>query len=457
MKLLLGLQSAALLFVLVMMPACNPTEPTPPVDDTSTIYEEGSYTSDCSGENMEYATVRVTDRGEGTGTVTWTKDKTYILNGRVFVNEGQTLTIEAGTIIKGAAGSGENASVLVVARGGKLIAEGTANEPIIFTSEVDDIARNKSGELTCPGGNIEPDFRGLWGGVILLGKATINSSESELAIEGIPTSERRGLYGGEQDDDNSGILKYVSIRHGGTSIGADNEINGLTLGAVGSGTTIEYIEVIANKDDGLEFFGGAVNTKYVVVSNCGDDSFDADEGYHGYNQYWVAFQDDAADNGGEHDGGPSDCLLCEPYATFRVYNATYVGNGSNRAIRMRENCAAGYKNSVFVNYGKGFEIKDAETLAQYNNGLLEFENNVLWNVATPWESEAATVETQLLAAGNTVNTDPQMNSAFVPTANLGTTSAPEDAFLEATTFKGAFDPSSGSRWIDGWTLTSLNY
>ncbi len=440
-----------------MTSACNPAEPEPPAEDTSTIYEESSYTSDCSGEQLTYTTVRVTDRGEGTGTVSWTKDKTYILNGRVFVNEGQTLTIEAGTIVKGAAGAGENASVLVVARGGKLIAEGTASEPIIFTSEVDDIARSESGELSCPGGNIEPDFRGLWGGLILLGRATLNASEPELAIEGIPTSERRGLYGGDRDDDNSGILKYVSIRHGGASIGADNEINGLTLGAVGSGTTVEYIELTANKDDGIEFFGGAVNTKYIVVSNCGDDAFDADEGYHGYNQYWAVFQDDAADNGGEHDGGPPDCLLCEPYTAFRVYNATFVGNGYNRAIRMRENCAAGYKNSIFLNYGKGLEIKDAETLAQYNSGLLKFENNVLWNVAIPWEAEAAAVEAQLLAAGNTTNTDPQMSSAFVPTANPGTTSAPENPFLEAASFKGAFDPSADSRWIDGWTLTSLNY
>ncbi len=434
---------------------CKPEEMPPPEDQTSTLYEENSYTNDCSGSSLEYAVVKVTDRGEGTGTTTWTKDKTYLLNGRVFVNEGQTLTIEAGTIIKGAAGSGEKASALIVARGAKIIAEGSRDLPIIFTSEADEIARDKSGELSCPGGNLAPNYRGLWGGLIILGKATINASEPELAIEGIPTSETRGLYGGTDDADNSGIIKYVSIRHGGTSIGADNEINGLTLGAVGNGTTIDYVEVIANKDDGVEFFGGTVNTKHLVMTNCGDDSFDADEGYRGNNQFWLAFQDETADNGGEHDGGPSDCLLCEPYSSFIVHNATFVGNGSNRALRLRENCAATYRNSIFVHYDQGLEIKDDETLAQFQAGLLQFSNNLFWDVNTPWAARAADVETDLLNAENNTALDPVFNAEFVPTAsNLGSIAPPDNAFFEAVNYKGAFDPAAGTRWIDDWTLTA---
>lgn len=446
-------KTAFLLLLTSILWACKPETPVNPTD-TSTIYLETTYTSDCSGESKEYITVEVTDRGEGTGTTYWTHDKTYILNGRVFVNPGQTLNIEAGTIIKGAPGSGENAAALIVARGAKIIAEGTVDMPIVFTSKADEIARDKSGELSCPGGNLSPDFRGLWGGLIILGRATINSTEPELAIEGIPTSETRGLYGGNDDNDHSGILKYVSIRHGGASIGADNEINGLTLGAVGNGTTIDYVEIIANKDDGVEFFGGAVNTKHLVVTYCGDDAFDADEGYHGTNQYWVAFQDEAGDHGGEHDGGPSDCLLCEPLTSFKVFNATFIGNNNNRAVRMRENCAASYANSIFINYAQGFELKDNETLAQYNNGSLNFTNNILWNIATPWDGQSTEVESQLIADGNTTDLNPEMNDQWVPTnPNLGTTT-PATGIIEPTNFKGAFNPSSPNRWIDNWTLTA---
>ena len=423
-------------------------------DLTSTLYEESTAKNDCSGESKDYTYVEVTDRGEGTGTITWSKNKTYILNGRVFVSEGQTLTIEAGTIIKGAAGNGEKAAALIVARGGKILAEGTAQEPIIFTSAVDEIARDKTGALSCSGGNLSSNFRGLWGGLILLGKAKTNSSEAVLAIEGIPTTEKRGLYGGTDDADNSGSLKYVSIRFGGTEIGANNEINGLTLGAVGSGTTIDYLEVIANKDDGIEFFGGTVNTKHVVITNCGDDCFDADEGYNGKNQFWVAFQDGEGDNGGEHDGGPEDCLLCQPYSNFQVFNATFVGNGSNRALRIRENSAASYYNSIFVNFKTGLEIKDAESLAQYNSGLLKFNNNVLFQIATPWEAKSADLVNQLLVAGNTTDVDPKMNDKNVPSANLGAVFSPNNAFFTNVNYKGAFDPSASTRWIDGWTLTS---
>lgn len=434
--------------------SCGEDDPVEEPDTTSTLYEESTVNYTCSGETKDYSIVNVTDRGLGTGSVTWSRNKTYVLNGRVFVNSGQTLTIEAGTIIKGAAGTGEKAAALIVARGGKIIANGTATDPIIFTSVVDDIARDKTGTLICKGGNLAANFRGLWGGLIILGKSKINSSEKELAIEGIPTTETRGLYGGTDIADNSGSLKYVSIRFGGAVIGANNEINGLTLGGVGNGTTIEYIEVIANKDDGVEFFGGTVNTKFVVISNCGDDSFDADEGYNGKNQFWLTFQDEEGDNGGEHDGGPADCLLCEPFSNFQVYNATFVGNTKNRALRIRENSAASYHNSIFINYDKGFEINGAESLAQYNNGLLKFNNNVLFNVTKPWDANSATVADKLLAAGNTVNVDPLMSAKFVPAANLGSLYAYNDNFFTTVTYKGAFDPAAATRWIDGWTLTS---
>ena len=221
-----------------------------------------------------------------TENTTWTSDKIYILGGRIAVVDGVTLTIEAGTIIKGETGTGPNATALLVARGGKLMAEGTATAPIIFTSFADEITPDDiaSGNFASP--NLDPDINGLWGGVIVLGRARISASNengdvSEVQIEGIPTSDPNGLYGGNDDTDNSGVLRYISIRHGGTNIGAGNEINGLSLGGVGSGTVVENIEVVANQDDGIEWFGGTVNVKNVVVWNVGDDGIDTDQSWSG--------------------------------------------------------------------------------------------------------------------------------------------------------------------------------
>ena len=148
--------------------------------------------------------------------------------------------------------------------------------------------------------------RGLWGGVIILGYAQIGNAET-AAIEGIPTEDPRGTYGGNNDADNSGYMHYCSIRHGGAEIGAGNEINGLTLGGVGSGTNFEHIEVYANLDDGIEFFGGSPNCKWMAMAFCGDDSYDWDQGFRGKGQFWFAVQDAASgDCGGEWDGATPD-------------------------------------------------------------------------------------------------------------------------------------------------------
>lgn len=239
------------------------------------------------------------------GDVTWTADKVYELGGRITVLDGATLTIEPGTVIKGQAGAAANSTVLLVARGGKLMAEGTATLPIIFTSVADEITPEDvaAGNFASP--NLDPSVGGLWGGVIVLGKAPISASNdngdvSEVQIEGIPTSDANGLYGGSDAADNSGVLKYVSIRHGGTLIGAGNEINGLTLGGVGSGTVVDNIEIVGNADDGIEWFGGSVNTSNVVVWNCGDDGLDTDQAWTGTVDNWVVIG--ASGHGMELDG-----------------------------------------------------------------------------------------------------------------------------------------------------------
>jgi hypothetical protein len=222
-----------------------------------------------------------------TTNTTWYSDTVYQLGGRIAVEDGATLTIQPGTVIKGESGTGANATALIIARGGKIMAEGTPQLPIIFTSVADEItpAQVKEGNFASP--NLDPTVNGLWGGVIVLGKSKISPKPDNtgevvaVQIEGIPTSDPNGLYGGNDDNDNSGILSYISIRHGGSNIGSGNEINGLTLGGVGSMTSINNIEIVANQDDGIEWFGGTVNTSYVVVWNCGDDGIDTDQSWAG--------------------------------------------------------------------------------------------------------------------------------------------------------------------------------
>ncbi|NTW23998.1 MAG: hypothetical protein HGA37_04810 [Lentimicrobium sp.] len=214
--------------------------------------------------------------GNITQNTTWETGKVYVLKTRVAVVSGVTLTIKEGVIIKGEAGTGANATALLVARGGKLMAEGTASSPIIFTSVADEIM---PGEVASP--NLDPTLNGLWGGLLILGNAPISADAASVQIEGIPPSDQNGLYGGTDAADNSGVIKYISIRHGGANIGEGNEINGLTLGGVGSGTTIENVEVISNQDDGIEFFGGTVNVKNAILWNIGDDAVDTDQSWAG--------------------------------------------------------------------------------------------------------------------------------------------------------------------------------
>ena len=319
------------------------------------------------------ATDTATVTGDITTNTTWNKETLYILDGFVFVTGGAELNIEAGTMIQAKSGQRENASALIVKKDGTIMAEGTADMPIVFTA-LDDTYKGESYDKTIPG---------LWGGLIVLGEAPTNNS-SEKRIEGIP-EEYNAYYGGSEAGDNSGILKYISIRHGGTNIGAGNEINGLSLGGVGNGTTIDYIEVIANKDDGVEWFGGTANTKHLLVAYCGDDSYDYDEGFSGKGQFWATIQaEDVGGRLGEHDGGTGDDEASEPYAKPEIYNATFVGNG-NDLITFRDNAGGTYANTLFVNTGEGLEVeyRDDKGSSSYDmlvNGHLVIKDNVFHKV-----------------------------------------------------------------------------
>lgn len=281
-------------------------------DDGSCEYDEPV---DTTGTKVVTANI--------TKNTTWRKANTYVLAGRITVTSGATLTIEPGTIIKGEAGTGANATALLIAKGGKLMAEGTATEPIIFTSIADEIV---SGQIASP--NLDPSLNGLWGGVIILGDAPISASNSSgdissVQIEGIPTSDPNGLYGGANAADNSGVIKYVSIRHGGANIGSGNEINGLTLGGVGSGTVIENIEIVGNQDDGIEWFGGTVNVKNAIVWNVGDDALDTDQSWAGTMDNFIIIT--PTGHCFELDG-PEGSME----ATHTIKNGTVVASNSDR-------------------------------------------------------------------------------------------------------------------------------
>ena len=314
----------------------------------------------------------VTDNG--LITITWTKDKTYLLSGFVFINDGQTLNIEPGTIIKGKPGQGDLASALIIARGGKIMAMGTSIEPIIMTYEADPLD-----------GSVDASVRGQWGGLIVLGKAVLNSAPGETSVEGIPTTETRGLYGGNADADDSGEIHYVSIRHGGTDIGAGNEINGLTLGGVGSSTVIDHVEIVGNADDGVEFFGGTAQVSNLIVTYQGDDGLDYDEGFRGAGQFVIVHQDPAAgDRGGEHDGGTSP-ETGTPYAIPYFANVTSIGKSPSRAITFRDNAGGKYYNSIFSGYGLGVDIEDLvgvdqDSYKQLLDGNLVLEGNIFHNI-----------------------------------------------------------------------------
>lgn len=448
-------------------------------------------------------TVTVTDNGgAGTGTTTWTANNTYLLDGFVYVNSGDTLTIEAGTVIKGLPGQGADASALVVARGATIMAMGTKDNPIIMTGSTDDVANPFDVPL---------NTTGLWGGFIVLGNASLNSAPGETAIEGIPVGEPRGLYGAidpnndgdysdaiTNDDDNSGVIQYVSIRHGGTDIGAGNEINGFTLGGVGSATTIDHVEVIFNADDGVEFFGGLPNAKNLSVAFVGDDSFDYDEGYRGKGQFWFTIQSDDAssDRAGEHDGGTSP-ETAQPYATPTIYNATYIGRGigsGKRLLTFRDNAGGVYANSIFAEQDKGVDVEilgnGDDSYDRFVAGDLELKNNVFSNVGGTLFDISAAKYSGVSASDSTMEVDAAKTdfAAYFATAgnvdndagfvSLSYTNDNQldprpqsgitlsdfadlpmgDTFFEQVSYKGAFSPAGGEFWLTGWSyLDFLGY
>ena len=359
------------LFTLLII-ACSEEDP---VIEYVTVTETVTETNTVEVDPFADSTLE----GNITEDKTLDASKIWLIKGRVSVTDGTTLTIPAGTIIKAASGTGADASTLIVARGGKIIANGTADNPIIMTAAADNIEVGGTYPESGPALNV--DTRGLWGGLLILGKApcSFKSDVTELQIEGIPTSDTNGLYGGSVADDNSGSFQYISIRHGGAEIGEGNEINGLTLGGVGSGTTVNQIEVLGNVDDGIEFFGGTVNATNLLVWGQGDDAIDIDQAYAGTIDGALVVLTAASDHGFEIDGPEGSAP-----GRFTLKNATVIGATDDcdaegvdgEMADFRKGATGDILNILFKDFagGKDVELDASADASTYTAGTLTFVN-----------------------------------------------------------------------------------
>lgn len=393
---------------------------------------------------------------------TLTADKTWTLKGYVYVPNGVTLTIEAGTTIKS---DKTEKGALCIERGGKIQANGTVDKPIVMTSGQDAGARNP----------------GDWGGLIILGNAPTNRTSTPVIEGGLDR-----VYGGTNANDNSGTLKYVRIEYAGIAAFPGSEINGLTLGGVGSGTTIENVQIVYGNDDAYEFFGGNVNAKYLVAYGTADDDFDFDFGYTGKIQFAVALRDPSfVDNGDAGNGIEADNdgsgTAATPYTRPVLSNFTFVGPNNatgtaanhNFGNRWRRAVRFVLRNSILMGWQKGgFSIESDGTANDYSaaGGTSEFKNNLVHAVADPYRVSGLTTATLTAAAIRTKAesegcktyanaADIKLTSPFALTApNLlpatgsdalaGASFTGLDAFFATTTYVGAFGTTN---WLASWT------
>ncbi|MDP5169334.1 MAG: T9SS type A sorting domain-containing protein [Bacteroidia bacterium] len=422
-----------------------------------------------------------------TGNATWTNDKVYLLKGYVRVDNGDTLRIAAGTVVLADTGSLENASALIIERDGYIEALGTEQDPIIFTSLLDN--------TTDPNDLLDKQAIGLWGGVIVCGDASTNIANNGSAqVEGIPSNlpATVGTYGGNEDTDNSGILRYVSIRHTGIALASNNEIQGLTLAGVGNATVVEHIESYASADDGIEIFGGTVNLKYITISFFEDDGLDYDQGWRGNVQHLFVLQAAGfGDRMGEWDGAdtPEDGA---PFGIPTIYNATFIGSKpagtDKRMLTFRANGGGKVYNSILIEQNRGIDVEiKSDSLISQNSydrfvaGDLDLTNNIFWNIASNtaasafrispipkgWVDSATIVSAaitnfQTYMGNNNLITDPKiqglsyiddngLDPRFAAFEVVDGVKTPVGAFFTPTTYKGAFGLTADGLWVKGWT------
>lgn len=412
-------------------------------------------------------------RGSISKDQSWTKDNVYRLRGYVYVESGATLTIEPGTKI---VSNSDSAGVLIIYKGARINAKGTPTDPIVFTSNEQS---PKPGDL---------------GGLVLVGKATGNNNHANLE-GGVDDAHKD--FGGTDDADNSGILQYVRVEYAGKAVNPGDEVNGVSLYAVGNGTTIDHIQVVRGLDDGFEFFGGSVNCKYLITYNCADDDFDMDDGYHGRIQFGLSIKDPNFTDGKGTTGDLSNNFEIDntngkipfnttPMTTPVLSNFTAIGpNGASGTspdfgygMRFRRGSNVTLANSIVLGSQKGgLIIEDAETQANYKAGTSRFYNSLIQTVTKPFlvlGNDSTTLNTpslttltlstnlsQLLAsvddAGLTdpfnnaaPNLKPKADSKALTTEGKFDVNGLSDGFFEKTSYVGALDATDD--WTSGWTV-----
>ena len=417
-----------------------------------------------SNAMYSYITQSVPVSGTINATTTWTADKRYVLSDFVGVASPAVLTIEPGTVIYG----GDTRATLFIQRGAKIMADGTARRPIIFTS------------AQRVGSRAQQD----WGSLVVLGNAPINVAGGQAFLEGLP-SQPAYSYGGNDAADSSGVIRYVRLEFGGFLIATNQEINGLTLGGVGSNTVVDYVEVLHNKDDAFEFFGGTVNAKHLLGIAFADDGLDFDLGYLGSVQYAAlikrAVNDESDSNILTESDNNAEGSAAAPLTSPRVYNVTSVrvasGTGNYGAV-LRRNTAGRFYNTVVTGSRLApVNVRDAATYNNANSGALVVDNSILHgdfsDAAFPSRTDGGTTRTfvfttmtrnrnvdPLLAMGA-----PSLLKTYMPdlTPRDGSpaldadfvANPPDNGFLDAVGYQGAVGP--GENWLlSGWATFSDN-
>lgn len=316
--------------------------------------------------------------GRLTEDLTLKQGETYMLESSLQVVAPATLTIEPGvTIIADESAGSDNIIYILIEQGARIMAEGTASEPIVMTSE-----------------NKEP---GAWGGLHICGKAHTNA-------EGETTSEiGNAPYGGNEDNDDSGVLKYIRIEYSGLALDSEHEANGISLYGVGAGTQISYIYVVDGSDDGIEFFGGSADIDHCVVENCTDDSYDWTEGWDGSAEYIIAYQSVAecdclmeCDNNGDNNDAT-------PVANPTIRYATFIGNNSSenhRGLRLREGTYVNLSNALVCGKPDPITLDTPQTVASFDNGKSSISNTVIVGELLNEEGTGYDNDSFLAAEGN---------------------------------------------------------
>lgn len=333
--------------------------------------------------------------------ITLDASKTYKLTGKLVIGQGSELHIPAGTKI---IGQGGTSSYIAVAQGGKIFVDGNKDNPVVMTANV--------------------EKRGAWGGLVLCGKAPINKGTTATAEVSDLT------YGGDDAADSSGSIRYLRIEYAGAAYNSEKEFNGLSFFGVGNGTVVEYVQTHEGSDDGFEWFGGTVNTKYLVSTHNDDDQFDWTEGWTGHNEFWYAKEQGVANRGIEADNN-SENHLATPVANPTIQNITLIGLGANApkdsetdALKLRVGTKGIIDNLVLSNWVTGFNIEHDATLANVTDGSLKITNVKFDNVGTKAKGKNN--------AGESINVD--------------------SVFTENEEATGAGNGVDAPEWAKGWTV-----